>query len=113
MSTHLHQGDVIYLDFSGSIGYEIQGIRPAVVISSDNYNRNSKYVMVAPVTSHGSDFHSYVNLVGYNNVHGRVNASQIHCFSLERVRSTPIDQLRVNDFNKIISKVRDIMLKQA
>lgn len=113
MSTHLHQGDVIYLEFSGSIGYEIQGIRPAVVISSDNYNRNSKYIMVAPVTSHGSDFHSYVNLVGYNNVHGRVNASQVHCFSLERVRSTPIDQLRVNDFNKIISKVRDIMLKQA
>lgn len=113
MSTHLHQGDVIYLEFSGSIGYEIQGIRPAVVISSDNYNRNSKYIMVAPVTSHGSDFHSYVNLVGYSNVHGRVNASQVHCFSLERVRSTPIDQLRVNDFNKIISKVRDIMLKQA
>lgn len=110
MSTHLHQGDVIYLEFSGSIGYEIQGIRPAVVISSDNYNRNSKYIMVAPVTSHGSDFHSYVNLVGYNNVHGRVNASQVHCFSLERVRSTPIDQLRVSDFNAIINKVRDIMM---
>lgn len=106
----LHQGDVIYVDFSASVGSEIQGIRPAVVISSDNYNRNSRYIMVAPVTNHGSDFHSYVNLIGYNNVHGRVNASQVHCFSLERVRSTPMDQLRVSDFNAIINKVRDIMM---
>lgn len=106
----LHQGDVIYVDFSGLVGSEIQGIRPAVVISSDNYNRNSHYIMVAPVTNHGSDFHSYVNLIGYNNVHGRVNASQVHCFSLERVRSTPMDQLRVSDFNAIINKVRDIMM---
>lgn len=106
----LHQGDVIYVDFSGSDGSEIQGIRPAVVISSDNYNRNSRYIMVAPVTNHGSNFHSYVDLIGYNNVHGRVNASQVHCFSLERVRSTPMDQLRVSDFNAIINKVRDIMM---
>lgn len=80
------------------------------VISSDNYNRNSRYIMVAPVTNHGSNFHSYVDLIGYNNVHGRVNASQVHCFSLERVRSTPMDQLRVSDFNAIINKVRDIMM---
>ena len=66
----LHQGDVIYVDFSGSVGSEIQGIRPAVVISSDNYNRNSNYITVAPITNHGSDFHPYVDLVGSNNVPG-------------------------------------------
>lgn len=113
MKTYLHQGDVIYLDFNTSVGNEIYGIRPAVVISSDSYNRNSHYIMVVPVTTHGSSFESYVDLVGYKNVKGRANASQVHCFSTERVRSTPMGQLRVKDFNKIVDKVNEITLKQA
>lgn len=106
----LHQGDVVYLNFKGAVGNEIFGIRPAVIVSCDNYNRNANYIMVVPVTTHGSNFKSYVELKNYNNVRGRVNASQVHCFSTERVKSAPIDELRVKDFNSIINKVHEITL---
>lgn len=108
MKTFLHQGDVIYLDFNESVSNEISGIRPAVVISSNKYNRTNEYIMVVPVTNHGNNFNSYVELKGYRKVHGRVNTAQVHCYSIDRVRSTPMDQLRVKDFNEILSKVNEI-----
>lgn len=105
----LRQGDIVYLDFSPSVDTEISGIRPAVVVSSDVYNYNSSYIMVVPVTSGGTDFGTYVELKGYRNVHGRVNASQVHCFSTERVRSRELDHLRVGDFNKIRQEINKIL----
>lgn len=102
------QGDIIYMDFSPAIETEMNGIHPAVILSNDQYNRNTKYLMVVPVTSGGTYFNGYVKLNGYDNVYGRVNTTQIHCFSRDRVKSNAIDKLRLEDFNKIkrqISKV--------
>ncbi|MCC4466743.1 type II toxin-antitoxin system PemK/MazF family toxin [Limosilactobacillus reuteri] len=109
MKTYYRQGDVIYMDFSPAIGNEIQGMRPAVVVSSDNFNRYSNYLMVVPVTNHGNDSGDYVELNGYRNVHGRVNTAQVHCFSVERAGSTPMDQLRVKDFNMVMRGIKSIM----
>ena len=102
-----HQGDILYLDFEGSRGNEIKGIHPAVVISNDLYNQNTNYIIVVPVTSGGTNFDGYVNLRGYRNVYGRVNATQIYTQSLERQRSNVLDSLRQEDFKKIMQKVGD------
>ena len=42
-------------------------------------------------------------------VHGRVNATQIHCFSQERVRSLPIDKLRLEDFNRVKHQISRVI----
>ncbi|WP_225414910.1 type II toxin-antitoxin system PemK/MazF family toxin [Limosilactobacillus reuteri] len=47
------QGDVLYMDFSPAVGFEMDGKHPAVIISNDRYNRNSGYLMVVPITSGG------------------------------------------------------------
>ena len=102
------QGDIIYIDFSPAIETEMDGVHPAVILSNDQYNRNTNYLMVVPITSGGTYFNGYVKLKGYDNVYGRVNTTQIHCFSRNRARSNAIDKLRLEDFNKIkrqISKV--------
>ena len=44
------QGDIIYMDFSPAVGFEMEGIHPAVIISNDRYNRNTNYLMVVPIT---------------------------------------------------------------
>lgn len=102
-----HQGDILYFDFSGSRGNEIRGIRPAVVISNDLYNENTDYIIVVPVTSGGTEFGGYVNLRGYRNVYGRVNATQIYTQSIERQRSNVLDSLREDDFEKIMAKINN------
>ncbi|MCH5378420.1 type II toxin-antitoxin system PemK/MazF family toxin [Limosilactobacillus reuteri] len=50
------QGDIVYMDFSPSVGFEMDGKHPAVIISNDRYNRNSGYLMVVPITSGGTYF---------------------------------------------------------
>ena len=106
---YYHQGDVLYLDFSPSVDTEINGIRPAVVVSNDSYTRHTGYLMVVPVTTHGTGFGSYVSLNGYRHFHGRANASQAHCYSVARAKSGVLGQLRVQDFNRIKRKVEEVM----
>ncbi|WP_323059099.1 type II toxin-antitoxin system PemK/MazF family toxin [Limosilactobacillus reuteri] len=103
------QGDILYMDFSPAVGFEMDGKHPAVIILNDRYNRNSGYLMVVPITSGGTYFNGYVNLVGYEKIYGRVNATQIHCFSQERVKSLPIDKLRIEDFNRVKRQISRVI----
>lgn len=95
------QGDILYMDFSPAVVFEMEGTHPAVIVSNDRYNRNSGYLMVVPITSGGTYFNGYVNLVGYKYIYGRVNTTQIHCYSQERARSLPMERLRLEDFDKV------------
>jgi mRNA interferase MazF len=45
------QGDLIWVDFNPAKGREIQKRRPALVISSDAYNKTTGFVVVCPITS--------------------------------------------------------------
>ena len=40
-------GDICFVNLTGNVGHEFQGIRPTVVVSSDN----TFYVTVIPITS--------------------------------------------------------------
>ena len=44
------QGDVVFLDFKPAKGHEQPGFRPAVVISNNVFNENTKMVIVCPIT---------------------------------------------------------------
>ncbi len=103
------QGDIVYLDFSPSVNNEIRGIRPAVIISTDEYNRRANYITVMPITKHGNNFDGYVELFGYQNVEGRVNVMQMHSYSIDRIRSAPLDHMRVGDFDKIRNYIKRII----
>lgn len=45
------QRDIVVIDFAPSKGYEINKRRPALVMSSDNYNRATNLVIVCPITT--------------------------------------------------------------
>ena len=51
MTYKAKQGDVVWLDFDPSEGHEIRKRCPAVVLSSNAYNRATGFVIVAPITS--------------------------------------------------------------
>ena len=45
------QGDIIYFNFSPSVGREQKGVRPAIVISRRIFNGPSGLAVVCPITS--------------------------------------------------------------
>lgn len=105
----IHQGDLIWVNFSPSMANEMRGKHPALVVSSNAYNEKVSYVIVCPITSHGNKFSGYIPLRGYK-IHGRINATQIHSFSLERIQSEVIDKIRPEDF-LLVKQVLDYALE--
>lgn len=45
------QGDIIWVDFDPTKGHEMQKKRPALVITSTNFNRVTHFCGVCPITS--------------------------------------------------------------
>jgi mRNA interferase MazF len=48
------RGDVWLVALDPTVGHEIQKTRPAVVVTSDLYNRENWVILVMPLTSHAS-----------------------------------------------------------
>ena len=104
------QGDIIWLNFSPSFGSEMKGTHPALVVSSNAYNKKTNYVIVCPITSGGNSFPGYIPLNGYE-VYGRVNATQIHSFDLGRIKSNQFaDRIRGEDF-LLVKQILDYSLE--
>ncbi len=45
------QGDIVLLDFNPTKGHEQNGKIPAIVISNNIFNKNTRRVIVCPITS--------------------------------------------------------------
>lgn len=73
------KGDIIWINFDPQSGKEIQKRRPALVISSSQYNHTSNFIIVCPITSKvkGYPFEVKINL---NNIKGAILADQIKSF---------------------------------
>ena len=44
------QKDIVLLDFTPTKGHEQKGYRLAIVISNDTFNKNTKMVILCPIT---------------------------------------------------------------
>ena len=76
------QGDIVYFNFSPSIGREQKGLRPAIVISRAIFNRPSGLAVVCPITSKQKSYPFEV----------LIEVDQIYGFAL-------VDQARAIDYN--------------
>ena len=66
------QGDIVYLDFNPTKGHEQKGRRPAIVISNNIFNNNTKMVIVCPITTNQKDFPTHYLLKDTKCVTGSV-----------------------------------------
>lgn len=108
MTKNYRQGDIVWINFSPSLGEEMRGPHPAVIISSNSYNRKTNYIVVCPITSHGNNFRGYLPLTDYD-VHGRINTTQLHSYSLKRLTSVePVDHLRMTDLLMVMQMLHFI-----
>ena len=55
-----HQGDIIVITLDPRVGHEQSGRRPALVVSSDKFNRYTEGCYVCPITNTMKDFPMHV-----------------------------------------------------
>ena len=97
------QGDVVLLDFNPTKGHEQAGFRPAVVISNNIFNQNTKMVMVCPITSNEKEFPTHYNLEDTKNIRGSVLCEHIRSIDYEIRKLKFVEKLSNNDFISIIT----------
>ena len=97
------QGDIVFLDFNPTKGHEQRGVRPAVVISTNVFNQNTKMVIVCPITSNEKEFPTHYKLEDTKNVHGSVLCEHIWSLDYEIRNFKFVEKLSENDFISIIT----------
>lgn len=97
------QGDVVFLNFNPTKGHEQSGFRPAVVISNNIFNENTKMVMVLPITSNTKEFPTHYKLEDTKNVQGSVLCEHIRSIDYEIRNLKFAEKLSDNDFLSIIT----------
>ena len=97
------QGDVIFLNFNPTKGHEQAGFQPAVVISNNVFNQNTKMVMVCPITSNDKYFPTHYNLDDTKNIHGAVLCEPIRSIDDESRNVKFVEKLSDNDFLSVIT----------
>jgi mRNA interferase MazF len=70
-------GDILWIDFGDPVGREQGGRRPAVVLTSRDYNRLSSVLIVCPITRTVRDWPFQVELPANAPVNGVVLIDQI------------------------------------
>lgn len=96
------QGDIVFLDFTTTKGHEQKGYRPVVVISNDTFNKNTKMVMLCPITSNEKEFPTHYLLQDSKKIKGSVLCEHIRSIDYEIRNLKYIEKLSNNDFENII-----------
>lgn len=97
------QGDIVFLDFNPINGHEQSGFRPAIVISTNVFNQNTKMVIVCPITSNEKEFPTHYILEDTKNIHGSVLCEHIRSIDYEIRNLKFVEKLSENDFISIIT----------
>lgn len=93
------QGDIVFLDFNPTNGHD----KPAVIISNNIFNENTKMVIVCPITSNNKEFPTHYLLEDTKNIHGSVFCEHIRSIDYEIRNLKFVEKLSNNDFINIIT----------
>ena len=99
------QGDIIYVNFNPTKGHEQKGMRPAIVISTNVFNKNTKMVIVCPITSNTKDFPTHHLLTGSKIIFGSVLCEHIRSIDYESRTIRFIEKASEKDLINIIMLV--------
>lgn len=96
------QGDIIFIDFDPTKGHEQKGYRPAIVISNNVFNKNTKMTIVCPITSNNKRFPTHYLLKDTTRIYGSVLCEHIRSIDYETRNVKFVEQASKKDFEKIV-----------
>lgn len=82
----MKRGEVWWVDFSPSVGGEIQKVRPAVIVSNNAANLYSNRVQVVPLSSKANKLYPPDAMVRIAGRQCKAMADQIRTVAKERLR---------------------------
>lgn len=71
------RGDLVYLDFDPQSGHEQSGVRPAIVLSPQSFNKATNFTVVCPITKQAKGYPFEVELPEDLAVEGVILTDQV------------------------------------
>lgn len=97
------QGDIVYVDFNSTKGHEQKGYRPAIVVSKDIFNKNTKMVIACPITSNMKEFPTHYLLEDTKKVFGSVLCEHVRSIDFEERKLSFVEKASDNDLISVIT----------
>jgi mRNA interferase MazF len=88
-SSIIQRGQIYYVDLSGAVGSEEQGIRPCVVVSNNTGNYHSPTITIAPISNKPGKDYLPVHVNPYSDCldsDSRVLLEQIRTVDKQRIQ---------------------------
>ena len=104
-------GELYWVKFDEeTVGTEIRGPRPGLIISDNSYNVISRRVIVLPCSRTLDPLYSFELFVPklVKNIDGKVMIDQIQSVDKERIGDR-IRTLTMEEINKVVEKLRKIL----
>lgn len=103
------QGDICYMDFAPTKGHEQTGLRPAVVISRDNYNKYTNLVVLCPITTNTKKFPTHYKLINTKKVKGSVLCEHIRTVDFNARKLSFVEKINREELEEIIDIINCII----
>lgn len=99
------QGDICYMNFAPTKGHEQSGLRPAVVISRDNYNKYTNMAVICPITTNTKKFPTHYELIGTKKIKGSVLCEHVRSIDFNARGLSFIEKINNEELEEIIDIV--------
>ena len=96
------QGDIVFVNFNPTKGHEQSGYRPAIVISTDIFNKFTKMAIVCPITSNTKEFPTHYLLKDTKKINGSVLCEHIRSVDYEDRGFKFVEKASDSDFKNVI-----------
>lgn len=97
------QGDIVFLDFNPTVGHEQKGYRPAIIISNNDFNKNTKMAVLCPITSNVKEYPTHYILQFSKKVKGAVLCEHVRSIDYDIRNLRFVEKANIEDFENIIN----------
>jgi mRNA interferase MazF len=106
------RGDAVWISLEPQAGHEQAGRRPALVVSSESYNRKVGLALLCPITSHAKGYPFEVAIPEGAAVSGVVLADQVKSLDWKARRAELLCELPGTVVAETIGKLSALLVTQ-
>lgn len=103
------QGDICYMNFAPTKEHEQTGLRPAVVISKDSYNKYTNLAVICPITTNTKKFPTHYELIETKRIKGSVLCEHIRSVDFTARKLSFVEKLKMKELEEIIDIINGII----
>ena len=102
------QGDICYMDFAPTKGHEQTGVRPAIVISKDIFNKYTNIAIICPITTNTKKFPTHYELLNTKKVKGAVLCEHIRSIDFSARKLSFVEKLPQKELKNLIDIISSL-----